>query len=79
MLRLWTERDLHWHGQFRAPLAGITLQPRPVQQPHPPVYVSCSNLEAAIVPAKLGLNLVLTGLAFDLGQLKPMLSRLRQE
>lgn len=79
LLRLWTERDLHWHGQFRAPLAGITLQPRPVHQPHLPVYVSCSNPEVTIVPAKLGLNLVLTGLAFDLEQLKPMVLRYHQE
>jgi len=79
LLRLWTESDLHWQGKFRDPLQGVTLEPRPVQQPHPPVYVSCGSPESAVVPARLGLGLVTTGLAFDLDQLGPMCERYREE
>ena len=57
----------------------MTLEPRVIQQPHPPIYVSCSNPDATAIPAKLGLNLVMTGLAFDLEQLGPMVARYREE
>lgn len=79
LIKLWTEQNLHWQGQFRPPLDGVTLEPRVIQQPHPPIYVSCSNPDATAIPAKLGLNLVMTGLAFNLDQLKPMVDRYREE
>ncbi len=78
LTRLWVERNLSWTGRFRPPLENITLEPRPVQQPHPPVYVSCSNPDSVEVPARLGLNLVMTGLAFDLDQLPLMVARYRE-
>ena len=75
---LWTQRDLTWSGQFRSALKGVTLEPRPIQTPHPPVYVSCSSPESTVVPARLGLNLVMTGLAFDLDVLPDMVARYRE-
>ena len=79
LTKLWTEQDLHWSGHFRPDLNGVTLQPRPIQQPHPPIYVSCSSAESTILPAKLGLNLVMTGLAFDLDVLPTIVERYREE
>ena len=73
--RLWQEENLTWQGEFRPPLEGVTLEPRPIQQPHPPIYVSVSNPEATVLPAQLGLNIVMTGLAFDLDQLPDMVAR----
>ena len=37
--RLWTETDVCWSGRIRAPLERVTVQPRPVQQPHPPIWI----------------------------------------
>jgi len=37
--RLWTETDVCWSGQIRAPLERVTVQPRSVQQPHPPIWI----------------------------------------
>ena len=37
--RLWSERDVTWSGRFRAPLDHVTVEPRPVQRPHPPIWV----------------------------------------
>ncbi len=37
--RLWTETDVHWSGGIRGPLERVTVQPRPVQQPHPPLWI----------------------------------------
>jgi len=65
LIRLWTERDVTWSGEFRPPLDGITLEPRPVQQPHPPIYVAVSSPESASAAAELGLGITATLLAFD--------------
>lgn len=79
LMQLWTQQNLTWQGKYRPPLHGVTLEPRPIQQPHPPIYVSCSNPDSVVVPARLGLNLVMTGLAFDLDQLHPMVGRFHEE
>ncbi len=79
LVKLWSEEDIEWAGQFRPSLQEVTLQPRPLQLPHPPVYVSCSNPDATVAPAKMGLNIVATGLAFDLDQLPPMVDRYHEE
>jgi probable F420-dependent oxidoreductase len=39
MRRLFTEDDVHYEGRF-ATLEGVTLAPKPIQQPGPPVWVS---------------------------------------
>lgn len=62
--RLWTETDVHWNGEFRPPLTGVTLEPRPVQQPHPPVFVACSSPESATSAGAMGFGLTATMLAF---------------
>ena len=58
--RAWTEREpFGWEGryfQYRA----ISIWPRPVQQPHPPLYMSGSSPESAGFAAR---NRVSLGLA----------------
>jgi len=39
LLRLLTEERVTWSGRFRSPLHDVRLEPRPVQQPHPPLWV----------------------------------------
>ena len=46
MKRLWTEDDVSVEGRFTR-LAGVTLAPKPVQRPHPPVWIS-GRSEAAM-------------------------------
>jgi alkanesulfonate monooxygenase SsuD/methylene tetrahydromethanopterin reductase-like flavin-dependent oxidoreductase (luciferase family) len=41
--RLWSTSDVHWSGAWRPPLDGVTVQPRPMQQPHPPIWLSASS------------------------------------
>ena len=55
VLQLFTEDEVTWKGQFRAPLDGVALQPRPVQQPHPPMWIGG------------GISRTSSGLAADLG------------
>lgn len=37
--RLWSEEDVVWEGRFHR-FGPVTLQPRTVQQPHPPIYIA---------------------------------------
>jgi alkanesulfonate monooxygenase SsuD/methylene tetrahydromethanopterin reductase-like flavin-dependent oxidoreductase (luciferase family) len=39
--RAWTEAPLTWSGRFRPPIEGITVLPRVVQKPHPPIWNAC--------------------------------------
>ena len=41
--RLWSSTDVHWSGAWRPPLDGVTVQPRPMQAPHPPIGLSASS------------------------------------
>ena len=75
LTKLWTQTNLSWSGDYRPDLSNVTVEPRPVQTPHPPVFVSCSNPDGVEMPARMGLNIVMTGLAFDLDQLPEMVAR----
>ncbi len=46
MKRLWTEDDVSFEGRFTR-FSGVTLNPRPVQNPHPPIWIS-GRSDAAI-------------------------------
>ena len=46
MKRLWTEDDVSVEGRFTR-LSSVTLAPKPVQRPHPPVWIS-GRSEAAM-------------------------------
>jgi len=46
MRRLWTEDEVSFRGRFNT-LDGVTLSPKPVQKPHPPIWIS-GRSEAAM-------------------------------
>jgi probable F420-dependent oxidoreductase len=37
--KLWTEKNVRFEGRF-SKFSGVTLDPRPIQQPHPPIWVA---------------------------------------
>ncbi|GAA1690268.1 hypothetical protein GCM10009733_103130 [Nonomuraea maheshkhaliensis] len=39
LLRLLREENVTWRGTFGSPLEGVTTTPRPVQRPHPTLWV----------------------------------------
>ncbi|MBT6278020.1 MAG: LLM class flavin-dependent oxidoreductase [Chromatiales bacterium] len=75
LTRLWTEKQVDWAGEFRAPLKSVTLQPRPVQTPHPPIYLAAGSIASAEEAARLGVNLTVTGLSADLETIPQMRDR----
>ena len=60
-LRAWTEDELDYHGRFyRA--ENIRLEPKPIQQPHPPVYVASNGADTFPLVGKLGHSILVTPL-----------------
>jgi alkanesulfonate monooxygenase SsuD/methylene tetrahydromethanopterin reductase-like flavin-dependent oxidoreductase (luciferase family) len=57
--RLWTEQDVVWDGEFYK-FGPVTLLPRVVQKPHPPIYVtSARSPESCAEAGRQGFNLQL--------------------
>ena len=78
LMRLWTEENVSWSGEFRAPLDNVTLEPRPIQDPHPPIFVACSSPESAADAGRMGLGLTLTMLVFPREQLSVVVDSYRK-
>jgi alkanesulfonate monooxygenase SsuD/methylene tetrahydromethanopterin reductase-like flavin-dependent oxidoreductase (luciferase family) len=60
LLALWDGEDVHWSGSFRPAVAGLTVMPRPHQQPRPPIWLGAGASAASVeLAARLGLRLML--------------------
>jgi alkanesulfonate monooxygenase SsuD/methylene tetrahydromethanopterin reductase-like flavin-dependent oxidoreductase (luciferase family) len=59
LLRLLRSTDVTWRGTFRSPLSGVTTTPRPIQSPHPTVWIGSGSAISADLAAELGLPLML--------------------
>jgi alkanesulfonate monooxygenase SsuD/methylene tetrahydromethanopterin reductase-like flavin-dependent oxidoreductase (luciferase family) len=76
--RLWTETELSWTGRFRAPLERVTLEPRPVQRPHPPLWIGGgSSAHSVDLAAELGLPLMLPSVLAPPLRFAPLVERYR--
>lgn len=51
--RCWTEDDVTFHGK-RFSLAHVRVTPRPVQQPHPPIWIGAASPDAVKRAARIG-------------------------
>jgi len=77
--RLWSETNVTWSGRFRAPLDAVTIEPRPVQQPHPPIWIGGgSSLHSVDLAAELGLPLMLPSVLAPALHFAPLVERYRQ-
>jgi alkanesulfonate monooxygenase SsuD/methylene tetrahydromethanopterin reductase-like flavin-dependent oxidoreductase (luciferase family) len=59
LLRLWREEGVTWSGSFRPPLENITMQPRPLQSPHPRVWMAGGSDSSVDLAVDLQLPLML--------------------
>jgi alkanesulfonate monooxygenase SsuD/methylene tetrahydromethanopterin reductase-like flavin-dependent oxidoreductase (luciferase family) len=59
MRRLFTEENVTFNGRFTQ-TRGMTLMPRPVQQPHPPLWIGARGPRAIKRAADLGAHLMTT-------------------
>jgi len=63
LLRLLTEESVTWSGRFRPPLSDVRVEPRPLQKPHPKIYVGGGlSTVSCDLAAALGLPLCLPSL-----------------
>jgi luciferase family oxidoreductase group 1 len=80
LLRLWREEEVSWSGSFRAPLEKVTVQPRPAQTPHPPVWVAGGSSEHSVdLAAELGLPLMLPSVLAPPEAFAPLVERYREK
>lgn len=59
LLQLLREKNVTWRGTFRSPLENVTTTPRPLQKPHPTVWVGSGSAVSADLAAELGMPLML--------------------
>nr|WP_042179628.1 LLM class flavin-dependent oxidoreductase [Kibdelosporangium sp. MJ126-NF4]CEL13927.1 putative oxidoreductase protein [Kibdelosporangium sp. MJ126-NF4]CTQ88295.1 putative oxidoreductase protein [Kibdelosporangium sp. MJ126-NF4] len=59
LLRLLQQENVTWNGTFRSPLKNVTTTPRPIQKPHPTLWVGSGSANSADFAAELGMPLML--------------------
>lgn len=56
--KAWTEDNWTFHGRHHQIDEPISVFPRPVQQPHPPIYVACFSEPTMRMAAENGFNII---------------------
>lgn len=65
MLRgLWTRDHFSYAGTFRT-VRDLSLVPKPLQQPHPPLYLACNSADSVPIAARHGLAMMSSWLVLD--------------
>ncbi|WP_158890639.1 LLM class flavin-dependent oxidoreductase [Amycolatopsis anabasis] len=76
--RLWSEENVKWEGEFHS-FGPVTLLPRPVQRPHPPIFVaSASSPESCAAAGTAGHHLQVVPSIVSHGTLLDMLAAYRK-
>ena len=77
MIEAWTKETVTYHGKF-VNIDDVWVIPKPVQKPHPPLYVAVSTSPAsADAAAKRGLPVILGGPTATMGQASEALATWR--
>jgi alkanesulfonate monooxygenase SsuD/methylene tetrahydromethanopterin reductase-like flavin-dependent oxidoreductase (luciferase family) len=59
---MWDTDDFEWHGDL-LDVAPHPVLPRPVQQPHPPLYLACTKRDTLALAAEYGIGALVLGFA----------------
>ncbi|MBA4863367.1 LLM class flavin-dependent oxidoreductase [Streptomyces sp. PSKA54] len=60
--RTWQQDELEWHGDLMD-IDPHPVLPRPVQRPHPPLFLACSKQQTLARAAELGVGALVMGFA----------------
>lgn len=58
MMTAWRQSPFEFHGTYYSTPAPLTVVPRPVQRPHPDVYVACFSKPSIELAARLRVNTI---------------------
>ena len=61
---LWTQDQFSYAGQFRR-VDQVRLVPKPLQKPHPPLYLACNSADTVPIAARHGLPMMTSFLVLD--------------
>jgi alkanesulfonate monooxygenase SsuD/methylene tetrahydromethanopterin reductase-like flavin-dependent oxidoreductase (luciferase family) len=79
LLAAWSEAPAHFDAKHRPPLRGVTVHPRPVQRPHPPLWIGGGSSFASVdLAARLGLPLMLPSVLAAPSAFAPYVARYRE-
>ncbi len=59
IIKAWTEESFSYNGYYN--ISDISVEPKPVQRPHPPIYLVGISQETLKFGAEMGLPLLLAG------------------
>lgn len=59
----WVEDELVWHGDVLDIEGSHPILPRPVQTPHPPLFLACSKQPSLVEAAEFGVGALVLGFA----------------
>ena len=77
--RVWSEEDVHFDASFRPELKGLTVQPRPFQSPHPPLWIGAGGSEHSFdLAAELGVHLMVPSVFGSVTNFLPMVARYKE-
>ena len=77
ILKAWTEEKLTFHGKFTN-VDDLEVIPKPIQKPHPPIYIAVSTSPASIeYAASRGLTPLIGGPTAVMGQVPEVIRRWR--
>jgi alkanesulfonate monooxygenase SsuD/methylene tetrahydromethanopterin reductase-like flavin-dependent oxidoreductase (luciferase family) len=60
--RMWRDEDFEWHGKL-LDVPSRPILPKPVQEPHPPIYMACTRNETLELAGALGIGALAMGWA----------------
>ncbi|MHC4931825.1 MAG: LLM class flavin-dependent oxidoreductase [Planctomycetota bacterium] len=79
LVRVWSEEGVSCDATFRPALRDITVQPRPIQRPHPPIWIGAGSSEHTFdLAAELGLHLMIPTVFGPASAFLPMVERYRE-
>ena len=62
--RCWTEEKVNFQGKYYQ-IEDLIVRPKPLQRPHPPIYMACLSAESFRLAGRYGFNVLMSG-AFGL-------------
>lgn len=75
---LWSEEDVTWEGAYHS-FGPVTLLPRPVQVPHPPVYVTTArSADSCATAGRAGHHLQMVGAILTRDQIQERIAVFRK-